>query len=100
MESFNETSSEPQSLRANPLYGIASVVGTSEHDPRIKEGICGVTEIGATGIERICIAAPHAKVYIRKTSGKGYTKGDLIFSESPKTDQHYFVTRWPNRQKE
>lgn len=69
-------------------------------DPRAKEkGICGVTFIGSTGIEWICVKKVHAKVYTRNTSGYGYRKGDPIFSSSRTADSHYFVNRWPNREK-
>lgn len=69
-------------------------------DPRVREGICGVTHIGCTGIEWICVIPPHAKVYNRRTSSKTHKKGDLIFNTNKKVDQHYFVNRWPNRQKD
>lgn len=70
----------------------------AEEDDRVKrEGICGVTRIGPSGIEWICVKQVHGKVYERKTSGRTYKKGDPIFSESMSNFQHYFVNRWPNR---
>lgn len=61
-------------------------------DPRAKkEGICGVTIIGGSGIEWICIRPVHAKIYYRHKNRKP------IYSENPTADQHYMVPRWPNR---
>ena len=59
-------------------------------DERVKPGICGVTRLGGTGIEWICVRPVHAKVYKRKD-------GRTFFSENYTADQHYFVRRYPNR---
>jgi hypothetical protein len=67
-------------------------------DPRTEdEGICGVTFIGSTGIEWVCIAHVHAKAYVRKSSDARHLKGSLIFNNNRRVDAHYFVNRWPNR---
>jgi hypothetical protein len=61
-------------------------------DPRIKEtGICGITCIGGSGIEWVCIRQVHAKVYNR------HKNGAPIYDNNRRADQHYFVPRWPNR---
>jgi hypothetical protein len=61
-------------------------------DPRAKgTGICGVTRIGGTGIEWVCIRQVHAKVYNR------HKNGAPIYNDNPKTEQHYFVPKWPHR---
>lgn len=70
-----------------------------EQDHRVRDDICGVTEIWG-GTEFICIRPPHAAVYTRNTSDRTHTKGDLIFSAAPQGDRHHFVNRWPNRKKE
>lgn len=59
--------------------------------------ICGLTRTGPTGIEWICIAAVHDVAYVRKSGDRTHRKGDLIFSNNPKSEQHYWVRRWPNR---
>lgn len=62
-------------------------------DPRAeKEDICGVTWIGGTGIEWICINPVHDKVYKTK-------RGEYTPSTSPKVHQHYMVPRYPMRVK-
>lgn len=68
-------------------------------DPRVTGDICGVTQIGASGIEWICIKATHGKIYIRKTPSHRHHRGEMIFSNNPQVDAHYFVNRWPNRRK-
>lgn len=50
--------------------------------------ICGVTEITATG-EWICRNPVHDKTYESHGTGK------IIFSTSPKVNQHYFVKHYP-----
>lgn len=70
-------------------------------DPRAqREGICGVTTMGATGIEWICIKPAHAKIYTRRSGDRTHKKGEVIFSDSPQADQHYFVNRYPYRNQE
>lgn len=59
--------------------------------------ICGVVRVGATGIEWICVRPVHAQVYVRRTSGQRYVRGDPKFSTNPSVDQHYFQRRYPNR---
>ena len=71
-----------------------------EDDRAKQEGICGVTFIGGSGIEWICIEKVHAEIYYRKSSDRTHRKGALIYSEGFRADQHYFVNRWPNRNKE
>lgn len=62
-------------------------------DPRTeRHDICGVTFIGATGIEWICIKEVHAKIYTSR-------KGKVVYDTNPNADRHYFVNRWPNRSK-
>lgn len=54
-------------------------------DPRTERpGICGVVQVGATGIEWVCIKEVHA------------TEDDVRQGRE-KADRHYFVNRWPNR---
>lgn len=67
-----------------------------EH-PKVVPGICGVTVHGESAIEWICVKKPHAKIYTRKTTTRRNSAGDLIFSNNPTADRHYFVNRWPNR---
>lgn len=71
-----------------------------EEDTRVQNHICGVTKIGSTGIEWICIKTPHAEIYERHSSSSTHPRGGLIFSNNPKADAHYFVNRWPNREKD
>lgn len=67
-------------------------------DPRAKKsGICGVTTVGGSGIEWICVNPVHGETYMRKSSDRHHRKGELIFSNNPKADQHFMVRRWPNR---
>lgn len=72
-------------------------------DPRVHENICGVTRIGATGIEWICIKEPHDKEY-KRHSRPGYSYGTGAHPEyanpmvrAPQAERHYMVNRWPNR---
>lgn len=68
-----------------------------EEHPKAKvPGICGVTTF-TEHIEWICVRSVHGDVYQRKTGDRTHNKGDMIFSTSPKADQHHFVNRWPNR---
>lgn len=67
-------------------------------DPRTqKEGICGITTIGGTGIEWICIKKVHDTAYVRRSSDMTHRRGSLVFNNNPRSEQHYFVRRWPNR---
>lgn len=69
-----------------------------EEDPRIKvPGICGVTIMGASGIEWICIRKVHQIVYHRRVSDRSHTRGDMVFAENPNSAFHYVVPRWPGR---
>lgn len=68
-------------------------------DPRVREGICGVTTHTAN-FEWICVKKVHAKIYTRHTSTRAYRKGDPKFGTNPNVDRHYFVNRWPNRKRE
>lgn len=54
---------------------------------------CGVTQVGGTGIEWVCIRPVHAKVYTRRRG----RKGEPIFNANPSADQHYMVPRYPGR---
>ena len=66
-----------------------------EEDERAqREGICGVTKIGATGINWICVRKVHDKEYRRR---HGRRSGERIEDNNPAVDQHYFVRRWRNR---
>lgn len=68
-------------------------------NPRIGENACRVTEIcGDT--EWICIRTVHAKLYRRKSSSGPHKKGDIRYDYRPSAEQHYFVNRWPNRNRE
>jgi hypothetical protein len=62
--------------------------------------ICGLTKIGASGIEWICINPPHDKDYIRRSGDKTHYRGTYKPSSNPKTDQHYWVNRYPYRTKQ
>lgn len=66
---------------------------TLEQDPRAERtGTCGVTTIGGTGIEWICIKKVHAKWEDRHRAPVD-SRGNPAQSE-----RHYFVRRYPNRQ--
>lgn len=75
-------------------------------DPRIGPGICGITYVGGTGLEWVCIKAPHDPEYRRRSTDahhQGYVSGTNSHPErppgvqAPPADRHYFVPRWPNR---
>jgi hypothetical protein len=60
-------------------------------DPRADKGnLCGVSFIGSTGIEWICIKPVHAKLRKRKN-------GRVELESNPEVDRHYYVNKWPNR---
>lgn len=69
----------------------------------LKAGICGVTFIGSTGIEWICVKPVHNPEYTRKSpnrnggrkiNGTGGWEDRGIVAPA---DKHYFANRWPNR---
>ena len=63
-----------------------------EEDERAQgEDLCRVTEIGGTGIEWICIKKVHSKQYKRK--------GRYGVTWSLGSEHHYFVRRYPDRDK-
>lgn len=64
-----------------------------------KEGICGVTHT-VWVIEWICIRQVHGAVYERRSSDRHHPRGGTIFSTTPNSEMHYFVPKWPNREKE
>jgi hypothetical protein len=67
-------------------------------DQRAQEpGICGVTTIGGTGIEWVCVRSVHAKVYQRRTGDRTHHRGEPIYQDGGKADQHVFVPRYPGR---
>lgn len=76
-------------------------------DPRTEEpGICGISYVGATGIEWVCIAKVHDQGYKRKSTDphhKGYAYGtgshpERYFTlQAPPAERHYFVVRYPHR---
>lgn len=68
---------------------------TAHEDPRMGPDRCGVTTLGGTGLEWVCIKAPHGKVYTRNTPSPGHHRGDPIYSAAG-ADAHYFVRRYPN----
>lgn len=55
--------------------------------------ICGVTIIGSTGIEWICINKPHSIEYVR------HSKGTFFETNNPVRERHYMVNRWPYRER-
>lgn len=57
-------------------------------DHRVTEDICGVTQIGASGIEWICVMPFHGKVV---------KQGKVIVERVPAESGHHFINRWPNR---
>lgn len=60
-------------------------------DPRVeKEGICGVTFTGSTGIEWVCVKDTHQKIYPDKRYG-------FRLQDNPSVHRHYFVNKWPHR---
>lgn len=72
-----------------------------EPDPRTEApGICGVTYIGGTGLEWICIRPVHSKTYQRNNGDRTHNKGDLIYQDGGAADQHYMVTRWKYRSRQ
>lgn len=70
----------------------------AEHpDPRVDPCICGIvvthTITGSPlAIPRICIAAPHDPQ--AKNGNRGPNRDGLY----PKSERHYLVPRWPNRE--
>lgn len=68
-------------------------------DHRVKEGICGVV-FHTANFEWICVKPVHAQIYTRKSSDRTHHKGDIKFDTNPGADKHYFVNRWPNRNRE
>lgn len=70
-------------------------------DERAKQkGICGVTTVGGTGIEWVCIRQVHGAVYTRNRGDRNHRKGDVIYSTTPNSERHYYVPKWPNRKKD
>lgn len=62
-----------------------------EEDPRTKRvDICGAI-MRTEKIEWICIKQAHAKIYQRRSRNRG----EVIFSDNPNADRHYFVNRYP-----
>lgn len=67
----------------------------------MESGICGITFVGSTGIEWVCIAKPHDEGYRRKTrSGEAFGTGshpERGIYGAPKSERHHMVNKWPNR---
>lgn len=70
---------------------------------------CGVTRVGGSGIEWVCIRPVHDKAYQRRKTDAhhhGYVTGTGA-QPTPRTpgaipraapaDRHYYVRKWPNR---
>lgn len=57
-----------------------------------RPGICGVTRTTG-GIEWICIREVHAEVYRRRT------RVGEVFESNPGVDRHYYVNRYPWRER-
>lgn len=68
---------------------------TEQPDLRSTEpGICGVTHIlGST--EWICVRPVHAKTYERRSTNIHHH--GTVYDNSPQVDRHYFVNRYPYR---
>jgi hypothetical protein len=70
----------------------------AEHpDPRVDPGICGVVarstvEGAPLQIERICVLPPH------DSQTKSGNRGRDREGHYPRSERHYFVTRYPNRE--
>lgn len=70
---------------------------------------CGVSYIGPTGIEWVCVKPVHDTAYVRRSrdqrgSHVAYSTGShperRMGVQAPSSDRHYFVNRWPNREDE
>lgn len=79
-------------------------MGDNETDIRaLKDDICGVTFIGSTGVEWICVKQVHNPEYTRNRPGRSGTRkvnGTGGWEDRgivAPADKHYFVNRWPNR---
>ncbi len=64
-----------------------------EHPDLKKPGLCRVTVNNGNGIEWMCRLPVHAKIYRRRN-------GQVVYDNNPKADQHFFVNRYPYRNKE
>lgn len=69
--------------------------------------ICGVTKMGATGIEWVCVRKVHDRAYRRRStdsthqgevSGTGAHPERFGPASAAPADRHYYVNRWPNRE--